>query len=194
MENNHIAYPINPLIENRKSIRSFLNKEVSENDLHRMFEAARWSFSSSNEQPWRFIYGKNKDKIWEVIFNSLMDGNKSWCVHAPILVLVLSKKLTSKGLNYKHNLHDTGAATMLLSLQAVDMGLQVHPMGGFMPDKLSIELNIPEQLEMVSILAIGYPNHDYSLLSEKQRLSESARGSRLTQEELILNNNPPLLK
>lgn len=193
MESNIIEYPINTLIQKRKSIRSFTEKPIEDNVILSLFEAARWSFSSGNEQPWNFFYGKNKDDIWQGLYNSLMDGNKSWCIHAPLLILVLAKKQTSKGSNYKHNLHDTGAATMLLALQAADMGLQAHPMGGFMLDKLTQFFNIPEHLEAVTILAVGYPNHDYSSLTEKQIAGETTRGKRHTQQEFVLNNSTPTL-
>jgi nitroreductase len=189
MENNIIEYPIHPMFEKRKSIRSFSSKPISSQQIKIMFEAARWSFSSSNEQAWRFIYGINNDIVWQKLFDSLMDGNKNWCEDVPMLVLTLAKKVTSRGSIYKHNFYDTGAATMLLTLQAVEMGLQVHPMGGFYIEKIADTFAIPEYLEPVVLLAIGYPDSESKKLSEKQLISENKRGSRLTQDDFVLNNS-----
>lgn len=53
-------YKINSLILNRWSPRAMSEgKELSNEDLMSLFEAARWAPSSSNAQPWRFIYGKS---------------------------------------------------------------------------------------------------------------------------------------
>jgi nitroreductase len=46
------AFPINELIASRWSPFAFEDRSVSENDLRALFEAARWSASAANEQPW----------------------------------------------------------------------------------------------------------------------------------------------
>ncbi|MGA9229686.1 MAG: nitroreductase family protein, partial [Nitrosotalea sp.] len=70
------TYEINPLIVNRWSPRSFVSEEISDKELFSLFEAARWAPSSSNSQPWRFIYAKRNSKNWNVFFNLLVDFNK----------------------------------------------------------------------------------------------------------------------
>jgi len=52
----HTQYPVIDLIRKRWSARSFSEKEISQTDLNSLFEAARWAASSSNEQPWQYIY------------------------------------------------------------------------------------------------------------------------------------------
>ena len=51
-------YPIDPIFLNRWSPRSFTGETISDADLALLFEAARWAPSSSNIQPWRFLYAK----------------------------------------------------------------------------------------------------------------------------------------
>lgn len=185
-QNNTIAHPIHALLSARKSIRAFSVTSVSESDVQRLFEAARWSFSAGNEQGWRFKYGIKGSAEWQAIFDALMDGNKPWAQHAPLLIATFATKQTARGTNYKYGMHDVGAATMLIAIQAVDMGLQIHPMGGFVAEKLQENLTIPETLEPVTVIAAGYPTTDLSALNEKQQLTETTKGLRIPQEEFIL--------
>ena len=49
-------HEIDPLFIERWSPRAFTGEAVPEAELFRMLEAARWSPSSYNSQPWRFVY------------------------------------------------------------------------------------------------------------------------------------------
>ncbi|MEJ2545759.1 MAG: nitroreductase family protein, partial [Calditrichaceae bacterium] len=61
-------------IKNRWSPRAFSEKPVEYDKLERVFEAARWSASCFNEQPWRFIVGiKGHNNTWDKIFDSLSE-------------------------------------------------------------------------------------------------------------------------
>ncbi len=186
-KDNTIAFPVMQEIAYRKSIRAFSDEELTTTEVSSLFEAARWSFSSSNEQAWNYVYGLKGDPIWQLLFASLMDGNKKWCVQAPMLVLSLAKKTTSRGTDYKHNFHDVGASTMAMALQAVSMGIQVHPMGGFIKEQVITSLYIPGHLEPVTMLAIGKAGNNLSLLSEKQQQAEQERSERFIQAEFVRN-------
>ena len=110
---------VQDLIRRRWSPRAFSDKEVSSAELNTLFEAARWAASSSNEQPWRFLVGRRGDETYQKIFNALVEFNQSWAKSAPVLVLSVAKKtFTAKGHPNRTALHDTGAATATLSLQA----------------------------------------------------------------------------
>ena len=47
--------PVNPLLLNRWSARSFATQQISEQELETILEAASWAPSAMNEQPWRYI-------------------------------------------------------------------------------------------------------------------------------------------
>lgn len=51
--------------------RSMTGEGINDEDLMSLFEAARWTPSSHNNQPWRFVYAKRDTKLWEVFFNFL---------------------------------------------------------------------------------------------------------------------------
>ena len=151
-----MTYEINHMIVNRWSPRSFVNGEISDNELFSLFEAARWAPSSSNSQPWRFIYAKRNSKNWNDLFNLLIDFNKQWCADASALVVVVSRK------NFEHNgqpsithQFDTGAAWENLAIQAVSQGLITHAMAGFDYEKARKDLAVPADYEVVAMIAIG---------------------------------------
>jgi nitroreductase len=182
-----IQYPIHPLMQERKSIRAFATTPVEQDKLHSIFEAARWSFSSSNQQAWHFVYAHKNQPLWNDLFEALMDGNKLWNANTPVLILALANKNMSNDKPYFYNLHDVGAATMQMNLQAVNLGLQMHPMAGFDKIKAKELLNIPEHLEPVTMLALGYAGQDFTALNEFQQKNETTRGERFLQEEFVLN-------
>jgi nitroreductase len=71
-------YKINPLILSRGSARSMTGEELSDEEIMSLFEAARWAPSSSNNQPWRFIYAKRNTEHWNKLFSLMVEGNKIW--------------------------------------------------------------------------------------------------------------------
>ena len=151
-----VTYEINDLIVNRWSPRSFLPEEISDKQLFSLFEAARWAPSSSNGQPWRFIFAKRNSQHWNGLFNLLVDFNKQWCADASVLVVVLAKK------TFEHNgqaiatrQFDAGAAWENLALQAVSEGLITHGMAGFDYDKARKDLGVPDDYDVVAMIAIG---------------------------------------
>jgi len=155
-KNRSTTHEINSLIINRWSPRSFVPEEISDKELFSLFEAARWAPSSSNSQPWRFIYAKRNSKNWNDLFNLLVDFNKQWCANASVLVVIVSRK------NFEHNgqpsvthQFDTGSAWENLAIQAVSQGLVTHAMAGFDYEKARKDLTVPVDFEVVAMIAIG---------------------------------------
>jgi glucosamine--fructose-6-phosphate aminotransferase (isomerizing) len=54
------TFEIRKDLKQRWSPRAFEDRPIENDKLQRLFEAARWSPSASNIQPWAFILGKNK--------------------------------------------------------------------------------------------------------------------------------------
>lgn len=150
------GYEIISSILNRWSPRSFTGEEVRDSDLFTLFEAARWAPSSYNNQPWRFIYAKRGSNYWGLIFDLLVDFNKQWCTNASVLVVVLSlKTFEHNGKPSPTHQFDTGAACENLAIQATSQGLATHPMQGFDYEKAKRVLGVPDDYEVVAMLAIG---------------------------------------
>ncbi len=170
-------YSINPLILNRWSPRAMSGEGISDTELMRLFEAARWAPSSFNGQPWRFIYAKRNTAYWDRLFNLMVDFNKSWTKNAAVLVVIISRK------NFEHNEQssvthqfDTGAAWENLALQGEAQGLVTHGMQGFDYERARKELSIPEEFDVIAMIAIGIPESKEILPQElQQRVQPSDR-------------------
>ena len=154
------AVEINNLLASRWSGRCFdPNKAVSDQQILALLEAARWAPSCFGDEPWRFIVcnKQSNPEAWQNAFDCLMEGNQSWAKDAPVLMLGTSDTVLSKnGKPNRWGQFDTGAATMSLTLQATDLGLMVHQMGGYDPDKARDVFGVPEQFDVLSMIAIGY--------------------------------------
>lgn len=185
---SNIEYPIAEVIKSRRSGRAYADKNVEQEVINTLFEAARWAPSSMNEQPWRYLYAtKENTNLWEKLFDTLMEGNKMWAKNAPLLVLSLAKKnFDRNGSSNVAAKYDLGAANALLSIQATELGLNVHQMGGFDGNKVKENFNVGDEYELGVIMAIGYPG-DADQLPDMLRERELAPRLRIAQSEFVLN-------
>jgi len=174
---------IHELLANRRSPRAFSQQPVESEKLTSLFEAARWSPSSANEQPWRFIVATKDDSgVFSLLVNSLMEGNRRWAERAPLLVLGLAQTTYSRnGRPYEHSWYDLGQSVALLSIQATALGLVVHQMGGFDADKARQILMIPEGFEPVIVFAVGYPDQPATLTEDFKNREQAPRSRKLLQ-------------
>jgi nitroreductase len=171
----------------RWSPRAFADREVSSDDLKKIFEAARWAASSYNEQPWRFFVGRRGDATYQKIFDSLVEFNQGWAKSAPVLILsVASKKFQHNGSPNLFALHDTGAATAILGLQATALGLHTHSMAGLDRDKARKAFNVPEDFEIGAVTALGYFG-DPDTLPEQLRTTEVAPRQRKSLNQIVFS-------
>lgn len=156
-------YPIEPLLARRWSTRAFLDRPVEPEALRRLFEAARWAPSSGNGQPWSFLVARRENPAeFEKIAATLSPGN-AWARRAAVLAISVAALDRAPGRPNRHALHDLGLASENLALQAAAMGLAVHMMAGFDPDKARAAFEIPDRYEPVTAFAIGYPGDPHSL-------------------------------
>jgi nitroreductase len=153
-------YPINELVAKRFSPYVFdPEREVAAKDMDSLFEAARWTMSCFNEQPWRYICGVKGDGSdrWQQVHSCLVEGNQAWTANAPVLVLGLVK--TTFDRNGKDNSsaeHDLGAASAFMTVEAASRGLHVHQMAGIEVDKIIETFALPGDIKPMTALAIGY--------------------------------------
>ncbi|GAA4417913.1 hypothetical protein GCM10023187_50780 [Nibrella viscosa] len=153
----HTQYPVAAFIRNRWSPRAFSSQAIPQDELNTLFEAASWASSAMNEQPWLFVYAHRGDEAFQKFADALLPGNKAWAQHAAVLVLTLAhKNYTANGTPNKYYLHDTGAATANLMLQAAELAIYGHIMGGFDRQKTIETFDLPEHIEPVSFIALGY--------------------------------------
>ena len=171
-----IALGLHDLIAARWSPRAFSDKKVSSEDLTKIFTAAGWAASSSNEQPWRFLVGKKGDDTYAKILDSLVPFNQDWAKSAPVLILTVAKKTFAKNGNPNGwALHDTGAASANMSLQALALGLHTHGMAGYDKDKARAHFDLPEDYETGAVWALGYLGDPETLPEHLKKMELSLR-------------------
>ncbi len=187
-KSTEIERPLLEVIEQRRSKRSYAETPIEPGKIQSLFEAARWAPSSSNEQPWSYIYAtKDQTELWNKLFETLFDLNKIWVERAPLLVMgLIRKNFISNGKPNAYAVYDLGAANALLSLQATHMGLNVHQMGGFNREIAKANMSVPDTHEAVVIIAIGYPG-DLEQLPENLKQREVAPRQRYVQQEFVMN-------
>ncbi|MFC4558707.1 nitroreductase family protein [Virgibacillus kekensis] len=178
------AQDIDPIFLKRWSPRSFLEKEVPEDLLQSVFEAARWAPSAANVQPWRFVIARSQEDK-ERFYSFINDSNVAWCSKAPVLIAVVSKTDADfmGGPNPSHAF-DTGAAWGFLALEATRKGLATHAMGGFDKNKAKEVLSIPDNYEVHAIVAIGYQGDKESL---QDKLREREVPSNRNETEMFIS-------
>ncbi|NGX36981.1 MAG: hypothetical protein K1000chlam2_00127 [Chlamydiae bacterium] len=164
-------YPIQSLLLNRWSPRSMTGEAMTDDELLPLFEAARWSPSSFNSQPWRILYAKRDTPEWDLFYDLLIDFNKEWCKNASALVVMVSRDTFEKNNNpsVTHS-YDTGAAWMSIALEGSSRGYVVHGMSGFDYDKARKSLNIPEGYTVEAMAAIGKRAPKEDLPEEMQKM------------------------
>lgn len=184
-ENRKPEHEINPLLLDRWSPRSMTGEEVLDEDLMGMFEAAKWAPSAFNSQPWVFVYAKRGTEHWDKLFNLMGEFNQNWTKNASALVVVISRK------NFEYNgkpnpthQFDTGAAWENLALEARNKGYYAHGMSGFDYDKAKVDLEVPDDCDILAMVAIGKKD-SRDKLAEDMRKDESPNG-RKKLEEIIM--------
>jgi nitroreductase len=150
-------YPIASLFRDRWSPRALSGEPIDRNELMSLFEAARWAPSSYNNQPWRFLYALRDTRHWPRFFDLLNEFNQSWANKAAALLLIVSKSTFQDGRPAVTHGLDAGAAWENLALQGSLKGLVVHGMQGFDYDRARQELHVPEEFEVLAMVAVGRP-------------------------------------
>jgi len=149
-------YPgVDPLFPQRWSPRSFVKTSIAEEDLARIFDAARWAPSSYNEQPWRILV--STPETFATFLDLLVEANQKWAKNASVLGFMVAKR------HFTHNnkpndwaVFDCGSAWMSLTLQARMLGLYTHGMAGIKKDAIYTTFGIDrERFEVVAGFAIG---------------------------------------
>jgi nitroreductase len=139
--------------------------------MRNLFEAARWAASCFNEQPWRFVIATQAEpEAFARILGLLVEKNQQWAKTAWAIGFSAGKKtFTHSGAPNRFALHDTGAATANLAIEATALGLHAHFMGGFDAQRARVECKVPDDFEIAAALAIGYIDEAHTLPGTRTR-------------------------
>jgi nitroreductase len=179
---------INELISTRSSPYIFSDRPVSDLDLLALFEAARWSASAGNEQPWSYIVARRaQSEQFDRMLSFVADVNLPWARLASALVIgCVRLTLEHTGGPYVTAEHDLGLASANLVFEATSRGLGVHQMTRIDRDSIREFYRIPEDVGVISGLAIGYAE-DNTRIANGQRDTNLPRRSRKPLESFVFS-------
>ena len=153
-------------IRKRRSIRNYLKKEVEEDKLSLVLGAARDAPSAANRQEWRFIVVKDKAAKVKLCQAA---KNQEFVNAAPVIIVCCAQTdnhiMTCGQACY---VIDLAIAIDHMTLAAVELGLGTCWIGAFYAEEVKKILNIPDDIRVVEMLALGYPAKEPS--NPKNRL------------------------
>ena len=156
----------NECIRGRRSIRKFTNQPVSHELIAQVVETASYAPSWKHTQITRYIAveGAKKDALAKC--TSIFPGNGVIMENAPMVIAVTIIKgrsgyerdgsfSTPKGDRWQ--MYDAGVASEAFCLAAYEQGLGTVIMGLFDEEESTKLLELPEDRELVALIAVGYP-------------------------------------
>ncbi len=142
-------------IRKRRSIRNYLKKGVEEKKLSLILEAARQAPSASNRQEWRFVVVKDAASKVKLCCAA---KNQEFVNDAPVIIACCaqtdSHTMTCGQACY---VIDLAIAIDHMTLAAVELGLGTCWIGAFYEEEVKKILDIPDNIRVVEMLALGYP-------------------------------------
>lgn len=152
------------LVKKRTSCRKYLDKDVPDKLINNCVEAARLAPSACNKQPWRFIVVKDKKIRSEICAKGLLPGiPMPWLKTAPVIVAlcadvsVFTHKICPWISGVKYHLIDLGIAGEHFVLAAEEQELATCWIGWFNQKQIRKILNIPKNIEVASLISLGFP-------------------------------------
>ena len=165
----NIMNSFSDLIKNRRSMRKFTDEELSQDQVVTLLKAALMSPSSKRSNPWQFIVVDDKETLQQLSICKEMGA--SFLKDAALAIVVMADPLASDVW-----IEDAAIASLMIQLQAEDMGLgscwiQVRerftatgiPSGDFVHNVL----DIPLQLQVLSIVAVGHKGMERKPFNEE---------------------------
>lgn len=180
--------PILDVLAERWSPRAYTGEPIDEGKLASALEAARWSASGGNSQPWRFIVARRGTPAFDKIASTFAPFNAAWAPRASVLLVALYTELRDQQGTLRNTVfYDLGQAMAHLSVQAHHDGLHVHQMTGFDADALAAAFGLPAEVHpftVATIGTVGSPDDLDEALAERER----APRTRLPLDEIVLVN------
>jgi nitroreductase len=177
------------VIRQRWSPRAFdADRDVSDADLRRLFEAARWAPSSRNEQPWRFVLTSRRrtPDAFAALLHALSPSNQAWAAAAPVLVLVTVRTTHERDdAANPHAWYDAGQAVGFLTLQATASNLSVRQMQGFDRARAREACQVPAPFDPGVVMAVGHIGRPEWLAQESHRAAEEQPRVRREHAEFV---------
>lgn len=141
-------------IRGRRSTRSFLDRPVEEEKLEKILEAGRLAPSARNMQDWRFIVVRDeatRQRLAEAARNQEFVGQ------APVIIAACGTSDLVMTCGQPAYAVDVAIAVDHMTLAAFSLGLGSCWIGAFYEDQVKKILGVPNEVRVVALLPLGYP-------------------------------------
>jgi nitroreductase len=165
-------------IETRRARRILDTAPIPHEDLMELVQAMRLSPSCNNMQPWRVVAVYDEGPLRD-LKAALTKGN-AWAQKAPLIFAICARPDDDCRLADRRDyfLFGCGMAVGEMMLRATELGLIAHPIAGYDPLAAKKALGVPDDYILITLVNIGRPGTDASMLSEKQLAAEKERPAR----------------
>lgn len=168
------------LMRNRRPVRRFSDRPVPAEAVDCILECARWAPSAKEAQPWRFLVVSDaltRHRLAAAAFHHPL-------VRTAPLVIVGCARIHShvSGTGRPSHPVDLAAATQAMVLAAADLGLAASWIPGFREPAVREALEIPSDVPVISVLAVGFPE-GLDALPERRPRREVLRWGRWEEAE-----------
>ena len=139
-------------IRSRLTVRNFKPDPVPDSVIRRMLRAARWAPSARNRQPWNLVIIQDRDTLARI---GSIASSGGFIGGAPLAVAVVMERQGRPEF-------DAGRALQQMELAAWSLGVGgcVAGVRGEENDRVKELLGIPEDKELVTVVAFGYPTDE----------------------------------
>ena len=141
-------------IGKRYSCRAYQDRPVEPEKLDSIFEAARLAPSAKNLQDWRFVAVTDKEKRRRL---GEAASNQMFIADAGAIIVACSNSDYVMRCGQPIGPIDVAIALEHICLQAAELGLATCWIGSFYPEKVRAVLDIPEDIAVIELMALGYP-------------------------------------
>jgi nitroreductase len=147
------------LLKARRSIRRYKPDPVPEEMVAQLLEAGRWAPSAVNRQPWRFIVVRDA-AVRKAVAQHAAYYFVRWAhvEEAPLLIALCGDAGNPVYRTFLHE--DVGLAGAQIMLQAHALGLGTCWIGGLDRPAIAGILRVPDDVELVGLLTVGFPAED----------------------------------
>jgi len=154
-----VCLDVTEAIKRRRSIRSFKDEPVKEEDLQKILDAARWAPSAGNMQPLELVVVRDRGVKQRLAKAALGQG---FVAEAPVVIVVCAN-VTRTSSRYGQRgaelyvIQDTAAATQNIHLTACALGYGTCWVGAFDDEGVAEAIKTPPDVRPFAIIPIGRP-------------------------------------
>ena len=145
---------VSEAIRRRYSCRNYEDRPLEQEKLEAILEAARQAPSAKNLQDWRFVVVTDKAARKKL---AVAANDQTFIENAGAIIVACTVSEHVMRCGQAIGPIDVAIAIEHMCLQATELGLATCWIGSFYPDKVRTVVGIPENTEIIELLALGHP-------------------------------------